>query len=167
MTELLHYESRKPIKAPDACSDDSWFLVGSQYCKVLESRYAYHRAPVVGIRLRDLEVLSAGHVIYERRKSIENPLELRFRELSRRWREETMELSSTSAKTTNFHYYQIIALGRDVVPWILRDLNENGGLWYLALRAITNENPVSPEDSGNIKKMKSSWLDWGKARGFI
>jgi hypothetical protein len=109
-------------------------------------------------------VVFQGPLRYYPRK--ETALQREFRELSTLWRQETMMVSSTSETTTNFHYYRIIALGPDVVPLILRDLQENGGQWYLALRALTGENPVDAEDRGNIRKMKAAWIDWGKSRGF-
>lgn len=94
-------------------------------------------------------------------------LELRFRELVTTWRNETMHLSSTTAIVSSFYYYQIIGLGVEVVPLILKELRENGGQWYLALRALTNENPVRAEDNGNIKKMKTAWLEWGGKKGLL
>jgi len=76
-------------------------------------------------------------------------------------------LSSTSEIVSNFNYYRIIALGKDIVPLILQELQENGGQWYLALRVLTNQNPVNPEDVGNIKKMKMAWLNWGREHRLI
>jgi len=94
-------------------------------------------------------------------------LEKEFRELTDAWRAETSMLSSTSDIVSNFNYYRIIGLGKDVVPLILRELQERGGQWFLALRALTNENPVNPEDVGNIKSMKRAWINWGKEQGVI
>jgi hypothetical protein len=97
----------------------------------------------------------------------EAKIQRQFRKLADAWRLQTAAVSSTSEIVSNFYYYQIIGLGEGVVPYILRELESKGGQWYLALRAITNENPVPDEEIGNIKKMKAAWLKWGRERGLI
>ncbi|MEK6410468.1 MAG: hypothetical protein AABN34_26390 [Acidobacteriota bacterium] len=89
-------------------------------------------------------------------------LETKFRQLTDQWYEETRFLSSTSEIVSKETYYQIIALGRRVIPLILRELQERGGHWFLALRALTKEDPVNPKDRGNRRRMTQAWLDWGK-----
>ena|SRR5215813_1104719 len=90
-----------------------------------------------------------------------------FQSLAKQWREETMFLSSLTQKVLHPAYQQIIGLGPDALPLILRELKENGGHWFWALGAITRENPVAAEDAGRVKKMKEAWLDWGKQHGLI
>lgn len=110
-------------------------------------------------RLTDLTVLPAA-------PWIEPALEDEFRRLAATWREETEHLSST-AVFTNAAYQRIIGLGPEVVPVILRDLARTGDRWFWALRAITGQNPVRPEDAGNVRKMAGAWLAWGEAQGFV
>lgn len=64
-------------------------------------------------------------------------------------------------------YQRIIGLGAPAIPLILKELQERGGQWYWALRAITNESPVADEEAGNIPSMKAAWLRWGASRGHI
>ncbi len=94
-------------------------------------------------------------------------VEQKFNALVHNWKEETMFLSSTTAITSNFWYYRIVGLGSLVVPFILRDLEKGGGHWFLALKALTGENPVKSEDLGNRNKMAQAWLEWGKQNGLI
>lgn len=89
-------------------------------------------------------------------------LEREFRQLADQWYEETRFLSSTSEIVSKETYYQIVAMGRKVIPHILRDLQERGVHWFLALRAITKTDPVEPQDRGNVRLMTQAWLDWGK-----
>jgi hypothetical protein len=93
-------------------------------------------------------------------------LELEFRELAARWRQETEHLSSTDV-FTHPDYQRIIGLGSRVVPLLVRDLATTGAHWFWALRAITGENPVPAEDAGNVRKMIQGWLAWGAARGLV
>jgi hypothetical protein len=64
-------------------------------------------------------------------------------------------------------YQRIIGLGPDVIPYILKELEQNGGHWFWALQALTGENPVADEDAGRIRKMKEVWLNWGREKGYI
>ena len=64
-------------------------------------------------------------------------------------------------------YQEIIGMGEVAVALILEDLKERGGHWFWALRAITGENPVPPEDAGKIRTMTEHWLRWGRSRGHI
>lgn len=92
----------------------------------------------------------------------DHELEREFRQLTDQWYEETRFLSSTSEIVSKETYYQIVALGRRVIPLILRELQERGGHWFLALRALTKADPVNPQDRGNMRRMTQAWLDWGR-----
>ncbi len=64
-------------------------------------------------------------------------------------------------------YFRLIGLGLQALPLIFRDLSAGGGPWFVALEAITGENPVPPEHTKNIRTMRQDWLDWAKARGYL
>ncbi len=80
-------------------------------------------------------------------------LEREFNQLAEQWRRETLALSSSTDIVMHPAYYQIIGMGRSALPWILRELQQRGGHWFLALRAISRQNPVSPQDRGKVKAM--------------
>ncbi len=89
-----------------------------------------------------------------------------FRHLAERWRTETMFQSSPTAKFMHPLYLQIIGMGRDIVPLLLREVQEESGQWFLALRSITREDPVKPEEAGQVRKMAESWLCWAREQGY-
>ena len=91
----------------------------------------------------------------------------RFAMLANCWHDETDFLSSPSSITSNDSYLQIISMGKRVIPMILKDLNEHGGLWYTALRVLSGEDPVPVEAWGDVERMKKAWLQWGSERGYI
>ena len=64
-------------------------------------------------------------------------------------------------------HLRIVAMGQRALPWILHDLEANGGHWFAALQAITGENPVISEDEGYGKRMRKSWLALARERGWI
>ena len=66
----------------------------------------------------------------------------------------------------------IVALGEQVVPMILRDLQSETSLVVWALPEITGENPAPPTVHGGFIKCDvaaqiDAWLRWGRARGLV
>ncbi len=93
-------------------------------------------------------------------------LQHRFSLLATKWKNETGMLSNVTKKCTHPAYQQIIGMGWEALPLILRDLKESKADWFWALTAITGANPISAEIAGNISKMTEAWLEWAKAKGF-
>lgn len=97
---------------------------------------------------------------------LESSQEARFYELVARWREETGGLSSPRSITNHWAYQQIIEMGRPVLPLVFKDLRENGGWWYPALRALTGTNPVPDSARGSPPLNDKAWLEWGEENGY-
>ena len=93
-------------------------------------------------------------------------VEDRFERLAAVWRDETSHLSSSTQMAAHPAYEEIIALGQDVVPLLLRELAREPDHWFTALKRITGANPVDPVDRGRIDKMAEAWLKWGKKAGY-
>ena len=91
----------------------------------------------------------------------------RFERLSNRWKEETEFLSSTTAMVAHPAYREIILLGEQVIPFLLKDLQKEPAHWFEALQSITGENPVPGDHRGNIPAMREDWLAWGRQRKLI
>jgi hypothetical protein len=93
-------------------------------------------------------------------------VEQKFQRLAAVWRAETDYLSSVTKMVNHPAYQEIIGMGSDVVPSLLRDLQKEPEHWFAALRAITGAQPVPPEDRGQIGKMAEAWLRWAKEHGY-
>jgi len=92
-------------------------------------------------------------------------IEQTFHRFAQKWRDETRGLSSPTRKLLNLNYLEILRLPPSkVVPLILRELEERPGDWFLALKLLTRENPVAPEDADNFRKVRETWLEWGKKK---
>ena len=89
----------------------------------------------------------------------------KFAQLAQQWRAETQWLSSTTEMALHPAYQGIIGMGAEALPLILTELQ--AGYWYWALKAISGEDPVPPEDRGAVPRMKEAWLKWGLAKGLI
>ncbi len=90
----------------------------------------------------------------------------KFNALATQWKKETNHMSLVDAIVLHPAYQQIIGMGYSVVPLILEQLKKQPDHWFWALRSITGENPIKPEDRGRMKKMAQAWLDWGKQHGY-
>lgn len=93
-------------------------------------------------------------------------MEERFRRLEARWRAETGHLSSSSKIIGHPAFRDIIHMGQAVIPFMLRDLEQQPRLWVWALPEITGADPVPVADRGDIVKMTEAWLRWAKEHGF-
>jgi len=111
------------------------------------------------------------HVIVEPKRSREvgvpRQLEEKFSDLAQRWRNQVKTMSSTTDRVLHSAYQDVIGMGKPVLPLILRELERNGGHWFWALRHISHENPVPPQDAGNIGKMREAWLRWGRENRYL
>ena len=93
-------------------------------------------------------------------------LEERFQRLAATWRAETAYLSSLTDMTAHPAYREIVSMGQDAVPLLLRDLEKEPEHWFMALAEITGANPVPPQHAGNIDRMAADWLRWGREHGY-
>ena len=90
-----------------------------------------------------------------------------FERLALEWKQETAHLSSSVMIAQHRAYQEIIGMGKDAVPFILRDLEKSPSQWFWALRSIAGESPVRPEDRGDVDAMTVAWLDWGRRNRYI
>jgi hypothetical protein len=93
-------------------------------------------------------------------------LEARFRQLATVWLEETAHVSSSTELVNHPAFQQIVALGRPVVPLLLRELAARTGHWHRALKCITGADPVPPEGRGDFDQATEAWLRWGRDNGY-
>lgn len=95
----------------------------------------------------------------------EDDEERKFRRLADQWLRETAHISSIKKACMHPAYQRIIGMGPAVVPYLLRELEQNPDHWFWALNAITEQDPASAEDSLDGAKM--AWLEWGREKGYL
>ncbi len=100
-------------------------------------------------------------------ESREQYVQRRFDYLAARWQAETRHVSSLTHLASHPSYQEIVRLGWDAVPILLRDLQQNKRFWFPALYEITKVRPFDPNDAGNGKRMTDAWITWGKRKGLI
>ena len=94
-------------------------------------------------------------------------LEQTFLALAARWRKETAVFSSVTRMSMHPAYQRIIGMGPRVLPLIVRELRRERDHWFWALTAITGEDPVPPDDAGDIDKMTEAWLRLAEQREWL
>ena len=92
-------------------------------------------------------------------------LEATFNKLAEQWERETGFISSGSM-FQHQAYQQIVDMGEEAVPLILRRMEQTGCHWDMALHLITGAAPVPRHLWGNIKEMHKIWLQWGREHGY-
>lgn len=93
-------------------------------------------------------------------------LEQKFKRMSVNWKEDNKFSSRSSLLLSNIYYLDIIAMGKDALPYIFEDLKRGPNHWFIALAIITGANPVSEESKGDILAMTEAWISWGKEHGY-
>ena len=90
--------------------------------------------------------------------------EKRFQLLAEQWHEETSHLSTADIEL-HPAFLRVVAMGADVVPFILRDLRDNRGHWFSALEALTEQNAAAKATT--VAEAREAWLRWGAERHLI
>jgi len=107
-----------------------------------------------------------GHYFKPITRQWSNPL-IRFYNLKEQWLNDTSFSSSITEIAMHPAYQQIIGMGPLAIPFILLEIMEKPGQWFWALRSITGEDPVPPEERGQVKRMTEYWISWGKEQKYL
>ncbi len=92
-------------------------------------------------------------------------VEEQFRKHAEKWERETAFMSATPMRVMHESYQSVMAMGPEVVPLMLRDLQKTHRHWFWALRHLTGHDPVSSKERGNVESMANAWIKWGKEKG--
>src|SRR5438045_788596 len=98
-------------------------------------------------------------------KLLQHPVEQKFFALVAAWKADEGVTSSLTERFAHPAYQQIIALGPEIVPLLLAELERDPDWWFAALKAITGADPVPTAARGRLHEMTRAWLDWGRANG--
>ena len=109
------------------------------------------------------------------RKTETEQMESTFNVLADKWERDTALYSLMAQMVQSYEYQLILAMGEVAIPFILRRIERQGGLWYHALETITGI--PSPAGKTNlktegwygvdVKEANAAWLHWGRERGYI
>lgn len=92
--------------------------------------------------------------------------EAKLERLESKWSEEVINLSSPSDICENPYFKQIVAIGFDALPYIMKNMHRDPLSWSLVLHAITGVNPVPREDRGVARHTLTAWREYFRASGY-
>lgn len=121
--------------------------------------YVWENVPVNAVTFR--------HVIEPLTRGEELEMKQRFAELRAVWLRETQHLSSATQMAAHPAYREILDLGFHAVPPMLSDLTVRPQHWFIALRELTHDDPVPPDETGYVALMSKRWIKWGKEFGLL
>lgn len=84
----------------------------------------------------------------------------------KQWKIDTRFMSSITDMTANLHYKAIVAMGKDVLPLLFKELEKDTDHWFMALHELTGVNPVPDEFAGHVATMRKYWLEWARENGY-
>jgi hypothetical protein len=107
-----------------------------------------------------------NHNLATEKRTVEQDRVERFHELVASWKRERGPHSASSRLAEHPAYQQIISMGPDVVPLLLRELEREPDHWFRALHALTGATPVPETSRGKIQEMTDAWLRWAREQGY-
>lgn len=84
----------------------------------------------------------------------------RFRRLYSQWLDDIAHMSSVREMMTGEGFEQMVAMGPDVLPLVLRELQAKPTFLFLVAQRITGHNPVTPDCVGDVQKIVACWVNW-------
>jgi hypothetical protein len=75
--------------------------------------------------------------------------------------------SSSRKVTAHPAFRRIVGMGREAVPYFLREVKRKPSLLVRALQEITGESPVPRESRGRISEIAKAWVAWGEKNGLL
>ncbi|MGP8258841.1 MAG: hypothetical protein ACLQM6_02695 [Acidobacteriaceae bacterium] len=98
--------------------------------------------------------------------STTSPTEARFLQLRKEWIRGTEKLSRLSEIVLHPAYQQIIAMGSEAIPFILKSLERQTDHWFWALKMLNKGKDVA-EGIETMEGAASAWLKWGTEQGYL
>jgi hypothetical protein len=120
-----------------------------------------YEAGFVRDSIKTCHILFVGQSVFVQ-ELYKQQLKKRFDLYNSIWKSETIFSSSITEITNNAAYRSIIALGQEVIPFIIDDLKVNDNHWFHALEALTGQNPIKENHKGIVLLMKKDWVEWAK-----
>lgn len=89
-----------------------------------------------------------------------------FEALKKLWKQDTLILSDTHKICSHPCYQAIILDGWGAMPWIMRDLRDNGpDHWFWALVTIVGKDVAKGETT--MQGATDKWVAWGEVVGLF
>lgn len=126
-------------------------------------------SPAICIANADVEVINSEGLRTSIEQSRLEQDHAKFHRLLNSWKQERRPESWVADMVACPSYQKIMGMGTAALPLIFQQMESEANEpdhWFWALRSITETDPVQEADRGNITKMASAWLEWGRLQGY-
>jgi len=115
-------------------------------------------------RMREYVVVGmiCGTALTHRR----NNIAARFNQLASEIEEDCMMVSSSTQISLHLSFQEIIGMGSEVIPLLVRRLDRTPNFWLKALEVITSHNPIPKKDRGYVNKEIVHWKNWARENNY-
>ena len=96
---------------------------------------------------------------------IDQHLETEFNSLAKQWREDTLYYSSLTDICFHPAYQTIMAMGREALPFVFRELEKQPDHWFYALKFMVREDVA--KGAVNLAEARLRWLDWARREKYL
>ncbi|SRR6266404_4570335 len=125
--------------------------------------FAFEAVETKDVSLPDVNSLRLGQG--SSASSSPTDLAAEFNKLAEKWYSDTARQSSVEEMVLHPAYQQIIGMGTDALPFVLRELKRTRAHWLWALAMIVRDDHAKPGQS--FREAVDSWLEWGRSERYL
>ena len=103
--------------------------------------------------------------VVEQDASRNGDLEKEFNALVAQWKEDTFACSSLTKQFGHPAYMRIMALGKQGIPLVLREMRKSQDDWFYALKFMAGEDAA--KGVKDFDAAKAAWTQWGYQHNYI
>jgi hypothetical protein len=92
-------------------------------------------------------------------------LETEFNALVAKWREDTFPYSSLTKQFNHPAYVRIMAMGKQGIPLVLREMQRSQDSWFYALKFMAGED--ASEGIKDFDAARTAWTEWGYKHNYL
>jgi hypothetical protein len=100
-------------------------------------------------------------------EAVEDPLKAEFQMLADRWKRETAIHGHLTKIIMHPDYQRIMAMGPEIVPYILEDLSRQLAHWFWALHNLVPPGHDPAEGLTTMSDARQAWLEWGRDNDYL
>jgi len=97
----------------------------------------------------------------------ENNIEFKFIKYTTEMLLDTLYISNPGYTYHHPNHIKVVCLGKEVLPYMFKYLQQEPYWWFSMLREITKEDPTNESMTGRLDLITKAWLNWAKKEGYI
>jgi len=96
---------------------------------------------------------------------VDAKLKEEFDSLVKQWKEDTFFVSSLTKQFNHPAYVRIMAMGKEGLPLVLKEMQETQDNWFYALKFMAGEDAAA--GIKDFDDAKVAWVSWGYKHNYI